>query len=70
MVDKKAIVLNKLNFQNESGVSAEMNFNQFFLTNAAKATEPLLLTKGFYRYTNADFTPDSKQSFFQVMLTL
>ena len=61
---KKAIVLNKLNFQNESNVSAESNFNQFFLINAAKAAEPLLLTKGFYRYSNADFTPDGKQIIF------
>jgi hypothetical protein len=28
-VDKKAIVLNKLNFQNESSISSEMNFNFF-----------------------------------------
>jgi hypothetical protein len=28
--DKKAIVLNKLNFQNESNISSEQNFNQFF----------------------------------------
>jgi hypothetical protein len=27
--DKKAIVLNKLNFQSESNISSEMNFNHF-----------------------------------------
>ncbi|MFT5715606.1 MAG: Tol biopolymer transport system component, partial [Flavobacterium sp.] len=29
-IDKKAIVLTKLNFQNESAISSEMNFNHFF----------------------------------------
>src|SRR5205814_5906507 len=61
VVDKKAIVLNKLNFQNENNISAEMNFNQFFLINATKGAEPSLVTKGFYCYNNADFTPDGKQ---------
>ena len=64
VIDKKAIVLNKLNFQNESNISAEMNFNQFFLINAFKTAEPVLITKGFYRYNNADFTPDGKKIIF------
>jgi len=64
IIDKKAIVLNKLNFQNESGISAEMNFSQFFLINATKGAEPTALTKGFYRYNNADFTPNGKQLIF------
>jgi hypothetical protein len=46
-VDKKAIVLNKLNFQNESSISSEMNFNSFFDI-STKGAEPRLLTKGFY----------------------
>lgn len=62
--DKKAIVLNKLNFQNESSVSSETNFNQFFLVNAVPTDEPVLLTKGFYRYGNAAFTPDGKKIIF------
>jgi dipeptidyl aminopeptidase/acylaminoacyl peptidase len=61
ITDKKAIVLNKLNFQNETNVSADMNFNQFFVVNAATGSEPTRVTKGFYRYNNADFTPDGKQ---------
>lgn len=61
VADKKAVVLNKLNFQNEFGISAEMSFSQFFLINTSKNSEPALLTKGFYRYNNADFTPDGKQ---------
>ena len=64
ITDKKAIVLNKLNFQNESNISADMNFNQFFIINTDKKSEPALVTKGFYRYNNADFTPDGKQIIF------
>ncbi|PIF62556.1 S9 family peptidase [Flavobacterium sp. 11] len=60
-VDKKAIVLNKLNFQSESNVSSEMNFNHFFEINVSKDAEPRLLTKGFYSFNNADYTPNGKQ---------
>ncbi len=56
VTDKKAIVLNKLNFQNETSVSADMNFNHFFNINLAPGSEPTRVTKGFYRFTNADFT--------------
>lgn len=59
--DKKAIVLNKLNFQNELNITAEMNFNQFFLINSVQNAQPTLITKDLYRYNNADFTPDGKQ---------
>nr|WP_315232266.1 S9 family peptidase [uncultured Flavobacterium sp.] len=60
-IDKKAIVLNKLNFQSESNVSSEMNFNHFFEINVSKDAEPRLLTKGFYSFNNADYTPNGKQ---------
>ena len=64
MADKKAVVLNKLNFQNEFSVTAEQNFNQFFLVDASKSAEPSLITRGFYRYNNADFTPDGQHLLF------
>jgi len=64
VVDKKAIVLNKLNFQNENNISAEMNFTCFFLVDAVKNATPDPVTKGFDRYTSADFTPDGKQLIF------
>ncbi len=64
ITDKKAIVLNKLNFQNENNISAEMSFNQFFIINNIKGAEPTCITKGFYRQNNADFTPDGKQIIF------
>lgn len=59
--DKKAIVLNKLNFQSESNVSSDMNFNHFFEINVSKDTAPRLLTNGFYNFNNADYTPNGKQ---------
>jgi dipeptidyl aminopeptidase/acylaminoacyl peptidase len=61
VTDKKAIVINKLNFQNEMNISSEMNFNQFFLIDANPGAEPALLTKVFNRYNTADFLPDGKQ---------
>jgi dipeptidyl aminopeptidase/acylaminoacyl peptidase len=64
VVDKKAIVLNKLNFQNEMNISAEMNFNQFFIIDAIPGSEPVLLTRFFNRYNAADFLPDGKQIIF------
>ncbi|MCL6461460.1 MAG: S9 family peptidase [Flavobacterium micromati] len=63
-IDKKAIVLNKLNFQNESSISSEMNFNYFFDINTTKDSLPRLLTKGFYNFTDAEYTPDGKQILF------
>ena len=63
-IDKKAIVLTKLNFQNESAISSEMNFNHFFDINVTKDATPRLLTKGFYSFTNAEYTPDGKQLIF------
>lgn len=64
VTDKKAIVLNKLNFQNEMNISAEMAFNQFFIVDAVPGSEPLLLTKFFNRYNAADFLPEGKQIIF------
>jgi dipeptidyl aminopeptidase/acylaminoacyl peptidase len=63
-IDKKAIVLNKLNFQNEYAISSEMNFNHFFDINLTKDATPRLLTKGFYSFSDAEYTPDGKQLIF------
>jgi dipeptidyl aminopeptidase/acylaminoacyl peptidase len=59
--DRKATVLNKLNFQSETDVSAEMNFNQFFIVDVQPNATPHAVTRGFYRYNNLQFTPDGKQ---------
>ncbi|MGC4037834.1 MAG: S9 family peptidase [Chitinophagaceae bacterium] len=61
VTDKKAKVIDKLNFQDEMDVSAEMNFNHFFLVQAVPDAKPIPITKGFYRFNSADFTPDGKE---------
>lgn len=59
--DKKAKVINKLNFQEESTTSAEISFNHFFVVNAEPGSQPTAVTHGFYRFSAAEFTPDGKQ---------
>ncbi|HEY1872512.1 MAG TPA: S9 family peptidase, partial [Chitinophagaceae bacterium] len=59
--DKKAKVVDKLNFQDEMGVNTEMSFNHFFIVDINAPNKPIELTKGFYQFISADFTPDSKQ---------
>lgn len=59
--DRKAIVLNKLDFQSEVNISSDLSFNHFFLTKASANAQPSLITKGFYSYASADFTPDGKR---------
>lgn len=59
--DRKAKVVNKLNFLDEMNVSSDMSFTHYFVVNAVPDAIPVAITKGFYRYGNADFTPDGKQ---------
>jgi dipeptidyl aminopeptidase/acylaminoacyl peptidase len=59
--DKKAKIVDRLNFQDEMGVTAEMSFNHFFIVNSDGSGKPVELTKGFYRFNFADFAPDGKQ---------
>jgi dipeptidyl aminopeptidase/acylaminoacyl peptidase len=59
--DKKAKVVNKLSFQDETDVNTEISFNHFFVVNALAGAIPVELTHGFYRFNNVDFTPDGKQ---------
>jgi dipeptidyl aminopeptidase/acylaminoacyl peptidase len=62
--DRKATVLDKLNFQDETNISAGMGFAHLFITEAKVGATPLALTKGFYSFGNADFTPDGKRIIF------
>jgi dipeptidyl aminopeptidase/acylaminoacyl peptidase len=59
--DKKAKVVNKLNLQDETDVNADIGFNHFFVIDAKADAKPVVVTKGFYRYNAAEFTPDGKQ---------
>jgi dipeptidyl aminopeptidase/acylaminoacyl peptidase len=61
VADKKAKVVDKLDFQDETGVNAEMSFNHFFIINVNRPEKPIQLTNGFYSFQSADFTPDGKR---------
>lgn len=61
VTDRKARVVNKLNFQDESDINTDLSFNHYFIINVDAPNKPTELTKSFYRYNNADFTPDGKQ---------
>jgi len=61
VADKKATVVNKLNFLDETNVNADMSFNYFFVTDVKADAKPVAVTRGFYRYNFADFTPDGNQ---------
>ncbi len=60
-IDRKAKVVTKLNFLDETDVNGDVNFTQFFITDVKADAKPVAVTKGFYRYNFIDFTPDGKQ---------
>ncbi|MEJ7671243.1 MAG: hypothetical protein WKF59_00590 [Chitinophagaceae bacterium] len=59
-IDKKARVITKLNFQDESNISSETNFTQYFITASTGYSKTKTTYKSFYRFNNVDFTPDGK----------
>ncbi len=58
--DKKAKIINKLNFQEEANVSADISFNHFFIINTEPGATPVSVTNGFYSFNDASFTPNGK----------
>ena len=61
VLDKKVKVVDRLNFQDETDVNPDMTFNHYFLIDVDAPGKPVELTKGFYRFNTAQFTPDGKQ---------
>lgn len=61
VIDKKARVINKLNFQDELNINGDLGFTHFFITGTRAEDVPTAVTHGFYTFTTADFTPDGKQ---------
>ncbi len=59
--DKVAKVVDKLDFQDESGVSTEITFNHFFLVNVDEPSKWTQVTPGYYRFSAAAFVPGSKR---------
>ena len=60
VVDRKARVINKLSFQDETNVSTDMSFTQFFITDVNATAQPKQLTSGFYSY-NVNFIGDGNR---------
>jgi dipeptidyl aminopeptidase/acylaminoacyl peptidase len=61
VTDRKARVVNKLNFQDEVDVNPDLSFNEFFVTEARLDAKPVMVTRCFYRFNFADFTRDGEQ---------
>ncbi|MCG2613153.1 S9 family peptidase [Terrimonas sp. NA20] len=61
VTDRKAKVVTRLDFQDETDVNAEMSFNHFFTLGIAPDARPVALTKGFFSFGSAEFTADGKQ---------
>lgn len=62
--DKKAKVINRLNFQGEASAGQELNFTHLLVIEVKEGAKPVSLTKGFYSYTGAVWSGDGKQIWF------
>jgi len=60
VVDKKAKVVTKLNFQDEMEVNPDMAFNHWFTLSLQAGAVPVAVTHGFYNFNSADYSPDGK----------
>jgi dipeptidyl aminopeptidase/acylaminoacyl peptidase len=58
--DKKAKVINRLNFQGEATTEPEINFTHLAVIDIASPENIKPLTKSFYSFGQAGFTPDGK----------
>jgi dipeptidyl aminopeptidase/acylaminoacyl peptidase len=58
--DKKAKVINRLNFQGESTTQPELTFSHLYMTEVKEGANAQPITKGFYSFGQASWTPDGK----------
>lgn len=63
--DRKAKVITKLQFQLESTVTNEMNFNLLFIISSKPESKAKSLTTGYYSYNNPQFIGTSGQLLIQ-----
>lgn len=63
--DKKAKVINQLDFQEEANVSATINLSHIFVIDARSGATPKDLTPGFYNSYNPSFSSNGKQIVFE-----
>lgn len=59
--DKKAKVINRLNFQGEASAGQELSFSHLLVIEVKEGAKPQPLTRGFYSYGGAAWSGDSKQ---------
>ncbi len=55
--DKKAKVINRLNFQGESTTEPEMNFTHLYVVDVKEGAVSKALTRGFYSYQGSNWLP-------------
>ena len=58
--DRKAKVINKLNFQQESTTSSEFLLTHVFITDAMPGSKPTAVTSGFFSFSNPQFVGTGK----------
>ena len=58
--DRKAKVIDRLSFQDEMGVNPDLEFDYFFIQGLQPGSLPKAITKGYYNYSHAEFTPDNE----------
>lgn len=61
--DKKAKVMDKLQFQTETGLSSELRFTHIFIVDAKPGAKETAITKGFYSYSNPYFVNNTTIAF-------
>lgn len=59
--DKKAKVINRLNFHGEAGVEPELRFTHLYSIEVRENAIEKPLTTGFWSYNGAQWTPDGKR---------
>lgn len=61
--DKKAKVIDRLNFQGEATTQPELSFTHLCVMEVREGAKPRVLTTGFQSYTGAVWAPDGKHLF-------
>jgi dipeptidyl aminopeptidase/acylaminoacyl peptidase len=56
--EQKATVIHRLNFQDEANINPALSFNHYFQLDLSAPTNPTALTRGFFRYGNANYLPN------------
>lgn len=59
--DKKAKVINRLNFQGEATTEPEIRFNILYVIDAKEGAKPTQISKGFWSLNGANWSADGKK---------